>query len=328
MIQQYRAMRHIPVLLQKIIDGLNLRVSNEKVFFIDCNLGDGGHSEAVIKSLRGNVHLIGIDLDPDAISRANQNIQKCIEIESSKDATFKKPTLTFIQDNFRHLQKNIDDLVAKGQLEGFQKADAILFDLGISSYEIDESGRGFSFKKDEPLLMTFGQKEKYAFTAYDIINDWDEENIANIIYAYGEDRLSKRIAKRIVEKRQESPIKTTLQLAEIVKGAYPASLRYGKIHPATRTFQALRIAVNDELQSIKEALPQAVNLLKENGRICIISFHSLEDRIVKNFFKENSDSGQLEILTKKPIVPSDDEININPRSRSSKLRIAERTDKR
>jgi 16S rRNA (cytosine1402-N4)-methyltransferase len=339
-------MRHIPVLLQQIIEGLNISEIKDRCakegrlpVIIDCNLGDGGHSEAIIRELEGRVHLVGVDLDPEAIMRARKNINDMVIEEKKQNQNFQQPKLTFIQDNFRNLQKNIQNLQVKGELlstgdvsmasdedpkEGF-KADAILFDLGISSYEIEESGRGFAFKKDEPLLMTFGESSAYSFTASDIVNTWDEENIADIIYAYGEDRYSRRIAKRIVEEREKAPITTTAKLADIIKSSYPSIARYGKIHPATKTFQALRIAVNDELQSIKDALPQAVELLRSSARLTVISFHSLEDRIVKNFFKESSESGQLKILTKKPIVPDEEEIKNNPRSRSSKLRIAEKT---
>ncbi len=336
-------MRHIPVLLQQIIEGLNLsEIKNgsatlvsgaakvagasksTKPIVIDCNLGDGGHSEAIIKELSGNVHLIGVDLDPEAIERAKVNIEAMVKTQKANDPSFESPTLTFIQDNFRNLQKNIDDLQTKGELPADFKADAIMFDLGISSYEIEESGRGFAFKKDEPLLMTFGQSDTYSFNASDIVNTWEEESIADIIFAYGEDKFSRRIAKKIVEERAKEPIKTTAKLAEIIKFAYPSGARHGKTHPATKTFQALRITVNDELQSIKDALPQAVELLKEGGRIAVISFHSLEDRIVKNFFKESSDQGLLQILTKRPLVPEADEVKINPRSRSSKLRIAQK----
>jgi 16S rRNA (cytosine1402-N4)-methyltransferase len=336
-------MRHIPVLLQQIIEGLNLseiksgaakstgaakgagKAAQGLPIIIDCNLGDGGHSEAIIKELSGNVHLIGVDLDPEAIERAKANIEAMVKSEKAKDSSFASPKLTFIQDNFRNLQKNIIDLQSKGELPADIKADAILFDLGISSYEIEESGRGFAFKKDEPLLMTFGQSDTYAFNASDIVNTWEEQSIADIIFAYGEDKFSRRIAKKIVEERAKAPIATTSKLAEIIKSAYPSGARHGKTHPATKTFQALRITVNDELQSIKDVLPQAVELLKEEGRLAVISFHSLEDRIVKNFFKESADQGLLQILTKRPLVPEEDEVKINPRSRSSKLRIAQKT---
>ncbi len=327
-----KKMRHVPVLLQNILDGLNIDsckgsaegASPKLPIIVDCNLGDGGHSEEIIVRLKGRVHVIGFDLDGDAIRRATEHIEKRVAEERKKDSSFMAPKLTLINKNFRTFKDSIIDLQALPEGEGGGKVDAVLFDLGISSYELEASGRGFSFQKDEPLSMTFGDPATYAFTASDIVNTWDEENIADIIYAYGEDTYSRRIAKAIVAAREGKPILTTKELAELIKLSYPSFARFGRTHPATKTFQALRIAVNEELQSIKDALPQAVQMLKEGGRIAVISFHSLEDRIIKNFFKEMSDEGTLRILTKKPLVPSDAEIEENPRSRSSKLRIAEK----
>jgi 16S rRNA (cytosine1402-N4)-methyltransferase len=269
--------------------------------------------------------------------------------------------LRFFRKNFRTLK---DTLTEAGVYKGVPCIDSILFDLGISSYEIDESGRGFTFQKDEPLSMTFGTSSEYPFTAYEIVNTWDEKTIADIIYAYGEDTYAKRIAKVIVEEREarkkavayESKDKQSIEegirqrtigictskdLAELIKKAYPVHARFGRTHPATKTFQALRIAVNDELRSIQEALPQALELLKPGGRLAVISFHSLEDRIVKQFFKEKmggtsdevdevyggykpSGVAEVKAITKKPITPSEHEISENPRSRSSKLRIVEK----
>ncbi len=375
-------MRHKPVLLQEILENLKLPKGG---VYIDCNLGDGGHTQAVIETLDGDVTAIGFDLDQDAIKRATENI-------ASSNAFSAKTTLKLFRKNFRTLKETLSKeglLKSKegasgedGSVEPF--ADAILFDLGISSYEIDESGRGFSFQKDEPLSMTFGKSKRTAgnapvtdsgdgaqeseidheFTAYDIVNTWQEENIAGIIYAYGEDKYSRRIAKAIVDKREAlkkavayesrdknkanediaagiGGIQTTTELAEIIKGAYPAFARFGKTNPATRTFQALRIAVNDELRALQDALPQALEVLKPGGRLLVISFHSLEDRIVKQFFKEKSgeergeedliyggfkpaQEAEIRMISKKPITPSEAEIKENPRSRSSKLRIVEK----
>lgn len=376
-------MRHKPVLLQEIVENLTIPKGG---VFIDCNLGDGGHSQAIIESLAGNVTAIGFDLDQEAIKRATENIVSSpIVTDAISKGTFNPDTqLKLFRKNFRTLTETLSKeglLKGKdgsngsssedGSMEPF--ADAILFDLGISSYEIDESGRGFSFQKDEPLSMTFGKSKRvvvageesdHEFTAYDIVNTWQEENIADIIYAYGEDKYSRRIAKAIVEEREARKkavaydsqdknkanadieagvggIQTTTELAEIIKKAYPAFARFGKTNPATRTFQALRIAVNDELQSLKDALPQAFGLLKPGGRLAVISFHSLEDRIVKNFFKEitGEERGEEDLvyggykksheaeaihIGKKPIVPSEKEIKENLRSRSSKLRIIEK----
>lgn len=353
-------MRHTPVLLQEVLDGLEIPKGG---VFIDCNLGDGGHTEAVIESVSGDVTVIGFDLDSHAIERATTHITSNKNIRAYIDSGTFQPSkkLLFFRKNFRTLTSTLKDA---GIYTGTPCVDSILFDLGISSYELDESGRGFTFQKDELLSMTFGSTDEYIFTAYEIVNTWDEKTIADIIFAYGEDTYAKRIARLIVEEREarkkavayESKdkqsieeglksrtigIRTTKELAEIVKKAYPVHARFGRTHPATKTFQALRIAVNDELRSIQEALPQALELLKPGGRLAVISFHSLEDRIVKQFFKEKmggtSDevdevyggykpSGKAEVkaITKKPIAPSDTEIESNPRSRSSKLRIVEK----
>lgn len=340
-------MRHIPVLLHEVIEGLNIHAHKADNFvYIDCNLGDGGHTEAVIEALEGNVTVLAFDLDQDAIDRATKNIK---EVVDKKKIKFNFENLNLIRKNFRTLSKTLSDLSAGNGANGkvFNVegcADAILFDLGISSYELEESGRGFSFQKEEPLSMVFGKKRPensnvivknkeegqedkegenfdHEFDAYDIVNNWKEEDIANVIFAYGEDKFARRIAKKIVEKREIEEIKTTSQLAAVVKSAYPGKAQFGKLHPATRTFQALRIAVNDELRAIEQALPQALKALKPGGRLGVISFHSLEDRISKHFFKEMAEQGSIEILTKKPIVPSEEEIKSNPRSRSSKLRI-------
>ncbi|MBU3668592.1 MAG: 16S rRNA (cytosine(1402)-N(4))-methyltransferase RsmH [Candidatus Taylorbacteria bacterium] len=324
-------MRHVPVLLQQVLEGLRISDLKSQSVYVDCNLGDGGHTEAVIEKTKGDITVIGFDLDSEAIERAKEHIQKRVGEEQKKDSSFKTPKLHFVNTNFRHFKKSLREIeeVTTKPIH----PDAILFDLGISSYEIDESGRGFSFRKEEPLHMTFGTPASHAFTAYDIVNTWDEENIADIIYGYGEDTYARRIAKAIVEAREKvtkdgevvgTKIKTTTELAEIVKKAYPSFKRHGRIHPATKTFQALRIAVNDELRSIEEAVPQAFESLAPGGRLAVISFHSLEDRIIKRYFKEKIDGGEAMVVTKKPIVPEDSEIEANPRSRSSKLRIIQK----
>jgi 16S rRNA (cytosine1402-N4)-methyltransferase len=197
-----------------------------------------------------------------------------------------------------------------------------MLDLGVSSPHLDSSGRGFSFRKDEPLQMTMEKNvSEDKFTAYDLVNGWAEENIANVIYAYGEERYSRRIARAIIAAREIAPIKTTFELVAVIEGAVPGVYRKGKIHPATRSFQGIRIAVNDELGSLKKGLRDAIELLKPGGRIAVISFHSLEDRIAKFAMKEWEKDGKGKSLTKKPIVPTDDEMAKNPRSRSSKLRV-------
>lgn len=305
-------MRHIPVLLQEVIEGSNLKAH---AVVVDCNLGDGGHSQVVIEKLKGKVSIIGFDLDQDAIDRATLNIFSSAQVKKSG---FKKSDLHLFRKNFRFL-KEVCEKDAK-----VEKVDVILFDLGLSSYELQESKRGFSFMVDEPLSMTFGQKEDHMFNAGDIINTWDEENLRTIIESYGEDRFALRIARAIVEARELKPIKTTGELSEIVKNAVPGFAKGGRINPATKTFQALRIAVNDELRALEDALPQAVELLKPQGRLLVISYHSLEDRIVKRYFKSQAEENRISILTKRPITPSEKELAENPRSRSAKLRIIEK----
>lgn len=303
--------RHVPVLLQSVLEQLNLKKGG---VYVDCNLGDGGHSEEIIKKLNGDVTIIAFDLDQDAIDRAKINLEKASLNLSNK------PKIIFIHDNFRNLKNNLNELKV-------ESADGVLYDLGLSSYELEESGRGFSFRKDEPLIMTFANgatKKDDQFTAYEIINEWDEENLRTIIEAYGEEDFAYKIAKRIVAERDIAPIKTSKQLAEIIKSAVPAWRRFAKTHPATKTFQALRIAINDELNALTQTLPQALDVLKRDGRLVVISYHSLEDRIVKNFFKQVQENGGVKILTKRPIVPTDDEIKENPRARSAKERVLEK----
>ena len=200
-----------------------------------------------------------------------------------------------------------------------------MLDLGLSSDQFETSGRGFTFKNDEPLLMTFKKNpDQGDLTAYQIVNTWEEENIADVIYGYGEEKYSRRIAKAIVNYREKKAIEKTSELVEIISNSVPVFYKRGRIHPATRTFQALRIAVNDELNTLKRGLERGFARLASGGRIAVISFHSLEDRIVKNFNKEKEELEQARIITKKPIVPSEDEVRENPRSRSAKLRILEK----
>jgi 16S rRNA (cytosine1402-N4)-methyltransferase len=293
-------MIHKSVLLRESIEGLNLQKGD---IFLDGTLGGGGHSEEVCKRMGREVKVIGIDLDADAIKRASERIQKT-------DCDF-----TAVQESFRNLDKVLDGLK-------IGKVNKILLDIGLSSNQFEESGRGFSFQKDEPLAMTFKKDlSENDLTAREIVNYWDEENIAQILQSYGEERYARRIARQIVESRGEKPIETTFELAEIVKKATPFYYHHGRIHPATRTFQALRITVNDELRALQEGLQKGFERLEPMGRIAIISFHSLEDRIVKNFFRDKVSEGQAEFINKKPIVPTEEEIGENPRSRSAKLRI-------
>ncbi len=303
--------RHKPVLLNEILDIFAL---TEGAVVVDCNLGDGGHSEAIIKKLNGNVHILGFDLDNEAIERTSHYLNSLTEKSFDSKILSKKSLktgLTPIQANFSEM-----DVKLKEYGYGDNSVDAILFDLGLSTHDLISSGKGFTFKNDEPLLMTFGPASSYAFTASDIVNGWDEEDIANVIYAYGEEHASRRIARMIVNYRKTKRIETSKELADLISGG-----KHFKIHPATKTFQALRIAVNGELEHLKTALQKALIALKPGGKMAVISYHSLEDRIVKQFVKQWAKDEEVIEVTKKPTVPSPDEISINPRSRSAKLRV-------
>lgn len=292
---------HKPVLLKEAIDILDLE---EGDVYLDATLGMGGHAEEVWKRLGNRVEILGIDADSEAVAIAEERL--ALDGAKPKFATL----------NFKNLDR-VEELLR-------ERPNKILFDLGWNRRQFDSpagAGRGFSFQKDEPLFMTFSQDPNEArFTAYDIVNFWEQENLETIIRAYGEERFAGRIARRIVEARGEKTIKTSRELAEIVKKAVPLWYRFKKIHPATRTFQGLRIAVNDELKALEEGLDKGFEILKKGGRMVVISFHSLEDRIVKNFYKQKAEAGEAEILTKKPIIPTEEEIRENPRSRSAKLR--------
>ncbi|MCK5591345.1 MAG: 16S rRNA (cytosine(1402)-N(4))-methyltransferase RsmH, partial [Candidatus Pacebacteria bacterium] len=225
------------------------------------------------------------------------------------------PKVTLINGNFR----NMDTLLSNLDI---QKVDRVLLDIGLSNRQLADSKRGFSFMQDEPLLMTFNPNPKdEELTAEEIVNSWDEENIADIIYGYGGERFSRRIAKNIVLARSEKRITTTSELAMIIEKSIPRIAKKGKTNPATKTFQALRIAVNDELRALKDGISKGIDLLEKDGRLAIISFHSGEDRIVKQMFRDYQSEGVVEILTKRPIAPSSSELEVNPKARSAKLRI-------
>ncbi|MDD5068027.1 MAG: 16S rRNA (cytosine(1402)-N(4))-methyltransferase RsmH [Candidatus Pacebacteria bacterium] len=296
-------MIHTSVLLQESIDGL--AITNGDVF-LDCTINGGGHSEEVAKRFGQAVQIIGIDMDESALQRAEKRL------------LVQKAKFLLAQDNFRNVNKVLEKF-------GIQRANKILYDLGLSSNQFEDSGRGFSFQKDEPLLMTFKEKPTETdLTVKEILNSWDEENIADVIYGYGGETFSRRIAKGIVEARAVKPIETTGELVEIIKNATPAPYHRRKIHFATKTFQALRITANDEIRALKEGLEKGYAILAPKGRIAVISFHSIEDRIVKQFFKSKEKAEEAILITKKPIVPSREEVVRNPRSRSSKLRILEK----
>jgi len=293
-------MNHVPVLQKEVIQYLDPK-TNEN--FIDCTVGGGGHALAILERNVPKGKVLGIDADPETI----KNLQSGI---SNKE--FKK-RLILVSDNFANLKEIV-------RRERFTKVLGILFDLGMSSWQLESSGRGFSFLKQEPLDMRYDPKGP--LTAEKIVNFWSESEIEKTLREYGEEKFAGTIAREIVRERNVRPIKSTSQLVNIIRRAVPSGYLHQKIHFATRTFQALRIAVNDELNNLEKALPQSLEILNRRGRIAVISFHSLEDRIVKNFLKQKVQENVLQALNKKPITPSREEIKINPRSRSAKLRAA------
>ena len=283
-------MAHIPVLLKEAIEYLNPKEGDT---ILDATFGGGGHAREILKRIGEKGKLIAMDQDISSQSSVISN------------------QIVFINANFRDLDKVVKE-----------KIDGALFDLGFSSDQLDESGRGFSFQKDEPLLMTLKSEiESGDLTAREIINNWREEEIADVLYKYGEERYSRRIAKAIIKRRRKNQIETTFDLVDVVRSSVPAVYRNNRrINCATRTFQALRIAVNDELSALEEGLRKAWDALNKEGRLVVISFHSLEDRIVKNFFRDKKQASEGKILTKKPVTPAEEEIKNNPRSRSAKIR--------
>jgi len=290
---------HIPVLQNEVLKYLNPK-PNEN--FIDCTVGEGGHSTIILEKNQPNGKVLGIEIDPELYQKL-------------KSETAGMPS-RFILVNDSYI--NLKQIIEKYK---FGSVSGILFDLGLSSWQLEKSGRGFSFQREEPLDMRYNP-ETTRLTAEKIINEFSEKDIEEILKNYGEEKFSEKISKEIIEARKKTPIKTTFQLVGIIKRTVPQNYEKGRIHPATRAFQALRIAVNDEIENFKKALPKVLEILEEGGRLVIISFHSLEDRIAKVFLKETTKNGLLEILTKKPVIPSKEEIKINPRSRSAKLRAA------
>jgi 16S rRNA (cytosine1402-N4)-methyltransferase len=290
------ASAHKPVLLQQTLLGLSLTEGDTA---IDATAGGGGHSLALAEAIGVKGTLLAIDRDEENLARAKETLAGSL------------PQMHFALGNFREIDRFASEA-------GIAAADGILFDLGWSSDHL-LSGRGFSLQKSEPLLMTYeAHPDEKTLTAYEIVNTWDEANLADVIYGYGEETGSRRIARAICEARGKKPIETASELAEVIAQAVP---RRGKLHPATKTFQALRIAVNDELGSIEEALPKARALLSPEGRLAVISFHSLEDRIIKRTFKEWEEDGHGTIITKRPLTALREEEIENPRARSAKLRI-------
>jgi len=293
--------RHAPVLFNEAIELLRVRAGGT---YVDCTLGLGGHASGVARLLGPQGHLIGFDRDGEALALAREKLDKvCEELGSQA------PRVTLIGEAFSSISKHIQP----------NSVDGLLADFGVSSLQLDEASRGFSFMADGPLDMR--QDQRTGPTAAQVVNEVGEQELANLIYEYGEERGSRRIARAIVRGR---PVTTTGQLSRIVTSAAPA-MKQGHIHPATRTFQALRIFVNRELDEIRELLEAAPKLLKPSARLVVISFHSLEDRIAKDSFREGARLGIWEILTKKPVTAGEEELDRNPRSRSAKLRAGERT---
>ena len=288
---------HIPVMSREILEYLNLQ---EGSTVIDCTVGLGGHAEAILEEIGSRGQLIGIDLDRDALDEAEKRLSKFNNYQ-------------LVQNNFR----NIDSVLAALKISNI---DGVLLDLGVSSLQLDEPSRGFSFKHDAPLDMRMDKDLQ--LSAFDLVNFLPQENLADILKKYGQERWHNRIAKAIVRDRKKTAIVTTNQLAQLVREVVPS--RYSRIHPATRTFQALRIAVNDELEALREVLNKCVECIKPGARICVIAFHSLEDGIVKHLFRKLAKEGRIDIITKKPLTPSEEEVGENPRARSAKMRTAER----
>jgi len=307
-------MEHIPVLLHECINGLNIKPEG---IYVDGTLGRAGHALEIVKKLSVG-RLIAIDQDEDAIHEAGEVLSEY------------KDRITFIHGNFKDIARFLDEA-------GVEKADGMLFDLGVSSPQLDNAARGFSYMKDAPLDMRMDKSG--SLTAFEAVNNWPEDKLRKIFFEYGEERYSKSIARLIVKKREIAPIETTFELANTIISMIPAAARGEAQHPAKRCFQALRIAVNDELGSISSMLDAAPSLLKPGGRICVISFHSLEDRLVKRSFVSGKKgctcprdipvcvcglTPTLKLITRKPLTVSADEAKLNPRARSAKLRIAER----
>lgn len=308
--------KHKSVLLQEVVQFLDPGAGQ---VYIDATIGFGGHSVEILKKISPNGKLLGIDQDEEALAWLGANLE------------FRYPNLTLKKANFYEIEKVAGE-------SGHQNANGIVADIGVSSYQLDEPMRGFSFKKDGPLDMRMDKSQE--LTAAEVINTYSEQNLTDIFSKYGEERLSKTIAREIVARRTEKIFQTTLSLSELIRGIYDKKgLKGLKIHPATRVFQALRIEVNEELESLERFLPQALDLLAPKGRLVVISFHSLEDRIVKDFFQKEAKGcicppdypickcdhkKRVKIITKKPILATEKEINENPRARSAKLRVIEK----
>ena len=310
---------HVTVMLHETIDMLDVKPDG---VYVDATLGGAGHSEYLLSKLSEKGHLYAFDQDQNAIDNAQKRLAPYIE----------KGMVTFIKDNFRHLKDRLHDL-------GVTEIDGICYDLGVSSPQLDQRERGFSYKKDAPLDMRMNQEA--GLTAYEVVNHYDYHDLVRIFFKYGEDKFSKQIARKIEQAREQKPIETTTELAEIIKSAKPAKELKKKGHPAKQIFQAIRIEVNDELGAADESIQQAMDMLALDGRISVITFHSLEDRLTKQLFKEASTveipkglpfipdelKPKMELVSRKPILPSKEELEANNRSHSAKLRVARKIHK-
>ena len=310
---------HVTVMLHETIDMLDVKPDG---IYVDATLGGAGHSEYLLSKLSEKGHLYAFDQDQNAINNAQKRLAPYIE----------KGMVTFIKDNFRHLKDCLHNL-------GVTEIDGICYDLGVSSPQLDQRERGFSYKKDAPLDMRMNQEA--GLTAYEVVNHYDYHDLVRIFFKYGEDKFSKQIARKIEQAREQKPIETTTELAEIIKSAKPAKELKKKGHPAKQIFQAIRIEVNDELGAADESIQQAMDMLALDGRISVITFHSLEDRLTKQLFKEASTvevpkglpfipddlKPKMELVSRKPILPSKEELEANNRSHSAKLRVARKIHK-
>ena len=306
---------HVSVLLEETIESLNIK---EDGIYVDGTLGGGGHSLMIARRLSKRGRLIGIDRDGEAIEAASDVLKEYTDI------------FTPVRSNFDRMPEVLEQL-------GIEGADGIVLDLGVSSHQLDTPERGFSYKNDAPLDMRMDMRQTK--TAADIVNGSSKDELTRILKEYGEEKFASSIASRIVSKREAAPIKTTFELNDIIRSAIPERFRIKGGHPSKRTFQAIRIAINGELESVEKVIPEMIDLLKDGGRLCIITFHSLEDRIVKNAFKKAESPctcppdfpvcvcGKIskgKVITKKPILPGEEEMEINPRSKSAKLRVFEK----
>ncbi|PHV71084.1 16S rRNA (cytosine(1402)-N(4))-methyltransferase [Sporanaerobium hydrogeniformans] len=306
---------HVSVLLEECLEGLQIKSNG---IYVDGTLGGAGHSSEICKRLSKEGHLIGIDQDNNALAVSRERLKDVF------------PKVSIVKSNFEQVDEVLNQL-------GIEKIDGMLIDLGVSSHQLDEASRGFSYMQDAPLDMRMNQEN--AYSAYEVVNALSEEVLYTLIRDYGEEKWAKRIAQFIVKERQQKPIQTTYELVEVIKKAIPHGARKDGPHPAKRTFQAIRIEVNRELDIIEPTIRKIVERLAIGGRLCIITFHSLEDRIVKQTFKQLEDPctcsksfpicicgkvSKVKVISRKPILPSEEEIEWNPRSRSAKLRIIER----